>query len=305
MFNQFDATMKSLLRASPASWLRLSGVAPTETLLLEDKDLHLEDTDLTTVTTTCDKVLRTFTPFEALHHFEFESDGKNVPKRVVRYSILLHYQFGLPVYTTVFLLRKEANRSDITGKYQLFTPDGKLYLDFAYNVVRVWELPVEAILNGDIGILPMAPLTNLQNRELSEVIQEMQIRAEAELDSEGQDIFWTAALLLLGLNFSNEFALDLLKEKKHMTNSTTYMGIINEGKEIGIVIGAEIGAEKTLKETILRQGTKRFGTPSLNLVDRLNSLHSHDVLIALSDRVIEVETWQEMQDYLDAVQKEV
>ena len=123
-------------------------------MLLEDKDLHLEDTDLTTVTTTCDKVLRTFATFEALHHFEFESDGKNVPKRIVRYSILLHYQSGLPVYSTVFLLRKEADRSDITGRYQLLAPDGKLYLDFAYNVARVWELPVEAILNGYIGVLP-------------------------------------------------------------------------------------------------------------------------------------------------------
>ena len=55
MFNQFDVTMKSLLRASPAAWLRLVGVESTETMLLEDKDLQLEDTDLSTVTTTCCK----------------------------------------------------------------------------------------------------------------------------------------------------------------------------------------------------------------------------------------------------------
>ena len=55
LFNQFDVTMKSLLRASPAAWLRLVGIESTETMLLEDKDLQLEDTDLSTVTTTCDK----------------------------------------------------------------------------------------------------------------------------------------------------------------------------------------------------------------------------------------------------------
>ena len=55
MFNQFDVTMKSLLRASPAAWLRLVGVESTEIMLLENKDLQLEDTDLFTVTTTCGK----------------------------------------------------------------------------------------------------------------------------------------------------------------------------------------------------------------------------------------------------------
>ncbi len=55
LFNQFDVTMKSLLRASPAAWLRLVGVESTETMLLEDKDLQLEDTDLSPVTTTCGK----------------------------------------------------------------------------------------------------------------------------------------------------------------------------------------------------------------------------------------------------------
>ena len=41
------------------------------------------------------------------------------------------------------------------------------------------------------------------------------------------------------------------------------------------------------------------------MTDRLNSLHSLDILNALADKVIEVEPWQEMRDYLDAVQKEV
>lgn len=55
LFNQFDVTIKSLLRASPAAWLRLVGVESTEIMLLENKDLQLEDTDLFTVTTTCGK----------------------------------------------------------------------------------------------------------------------------------------------------------------------------------------------------------------------------------------------------------
>ncbi len=61
------------------------------------------------------------------------------------------YEFGIPVYSNVFLLRKEVDRGDITGKFQIRTPAERVCLDFEYNVVRIWELCVDGLLNGEIG----------------------------------------------------------------------------------------------------------------------------------------------------------
>ena len=74
--------MKTLVKNSPASWLKLAGIFTEDTELIHDEDLRFEETDLSTVTTTCDKVLRSLVGKLVLYHLEFESDGKNVPKRV-------------------------------------------------------------------------------------------------------------------------------------------------------------------------------------------------------------------------------
>ena len=46
MFYQFDVTMKTLLSASPSSWLKLAGIEVVDMELIEDKNLQFEETDL-------------------------------------------------------------------------------------------------------------------------------------------------------------------------------------------------------------------------------------------------------------------
>lgn len=79
MFNQFDVTMKSLVERSPSAWLRFAGIEAPEALLLEDEDFASIDSDLTTITTACDKVFRISAPCPFLFHLEFESEGKKHP----------------------------------------------------------------------------------------------------------------------------------------------------------------------------------------------------------------------------------
>ena len=298
MFNQFDAAMKTLLKTSPASWLKLAGIVSEELELLEDEDFQFEETDLTTVTAACDQVLRSRKGNSDLYHVEFESEGRNVPKRVLRYNVLISYKYGVPVRSIVFLLREEADSKEITGQFRQFASDGELYLDFRFIVVRIWLIPTDLILESGIGTLPLAIVSKVTESELPAVVQRMQERVDQELAPDERSLFWTTSYLLLGLNYPIEFVDNLLRGKDHMKNSSTYMGILEKGKEIGILQGKEIGIEQGKEEyardTIFRIGERRFGKPDRAIVEKIESVHSLETLTSLVDRLTGIETWDEL-----------
>jgi len=66
------------------------------------------------------------------------------------------------------------------------------HLVFRYQVVRVWQLPVEVLLNGGLGILPLAPLSAVTEIELPSVIARMEQRLRQEATPEEFGTLWTA-----------------------------------------------------------------------------------------------------------------
>ncbi len=75
---------------------------------------------------------------------------------MLHYNVSLHRRHGLPVASVVVLLRPEADGPLLTGGVDLAW-SGTPCLSFAYRVVRTWEQPVEAVLAGGLGTLPLAP----------------------------------------------------------------------------------------------------------------------------------------------------
>jgi hypothetical protein len=45
-----------------------------------------------------------------------------------------------------------------------------------YEVVRVWQLPVEKVLKGGIGTLALAPITNIPAGDVRDVVGQMKKR---------------------------------------------------------------------------------------------------------------------------------
>ncbi len=84
-----------------------------------------------------------------------------LPVRLQRYNILIHYREALPVQSVALLLRPEADGPAMSGLLQHRLPDGSLYHEFRYNVVRIWERSVEEILAGGLATLPLAPIANV------------------------------------------------------------------------------------------------------------------------------------------------
>ena len=146
MSKPFDATTKHLVESRPGDWLEYAG--------LTRADVDVIDADLATVTAQADKVLRVKAPVPWLAHLEFQAGyDRDLGERTLQYNVLLHRRHGLPVQSVVLLLRPEADGPEMTGLVQHRLPDGRRYLEFDYEVVRVWQKPVDAVLAGGLGTL--------------------------------------------------------------------------------------------------------------------------------------------------------
>jgi hypothetical protein len=186
------------------------------------------------------------------------------------------------VRTILVLLRPEADGPALTEILERLLPDGRRYLQFEYHVIRAWEKPVEEILAGGLGTLPMAPVADVAPAMLPGVIRRLEERIEQEAPRERAGVLWTAIYMLMGLRYSEEFAEALLQGVRATKDSVTYQAIIREGRV------AEAQA------ILLRIGSKRFGPPSDATRLAIEAITSIDRLELLLDRPLDVESWEEL-----------
>jgi len=70
----------------------------------------------------------------------------------------------------------------------LDSDEGGEWLKFKYKVIKVWELPVESLLNGGIGTVPLAPIAAVSPEQLPEIIRRMEQRLAAEDPAEAREL---------------------------------------------------------------------------------------------------------------------
>lgn len=190
MSKPFDAATKYLVESHPSDWLRLAGITPA--------DAEPVAADLATITAEADSVLRVRAPAPWLVHIELQASyDRELPARTLQYNVLLHRRHRLPVQSVILLLRPEADGPRMTGTLNLEIPGGDRYLSFCYNTVRLWEEPVDALLAGGVGTLPLAPLTRVTEADLPHVVRRMQERIEREVSPAQAGALWTATHVLL------------------------------------------------------------------------------------------------------------
>ena len=145
MAKSFDATTKDLLEADPVAWMAYLGLHPQGTV-------EVIDSDLSTVTAEADKVFRVDGPESYLVHVEMQSSADaTLPRRLLRYNVLLDYRHDMRVWSVAVLLRPEAEASTLTGNLDLRLSDGQKVHDFGYGVVRAWR-------HGSRTIHPAGPM---------------------------------------------------------------------------------------------------------------------------------------------------
>jgi predicted transposase YdaD len=205
-----------------------------------------------------------------------------VDRRTLKYNVLAHDRHGLPVHSALVLLRPEADAPNLTGFLTYRPVHGRSRVEFYYDVVKLWLQPVEPILNGGLGTLPLAPLCDVPRDELPAVIRRMEERVRREADAGEVATLWTSTYILMGLRHTEGVAAQLLRGVRDMKESSTYRAILAEGRLEG------------KREALLQMGRTRFGPPDRTgraAIESVGSIRKLDRLLA---RLLEVSSWDEL-----------
>lgn len=271
MAGPFDRTLKHLFDAFAADWVRALGPFVG---LPDTAGGDPIDADLSTVGPAADKVYRLRPPAAGVLHLEPQAswDGA-LADRLLLYNVLLEHRHGGPAYTVGLLLRREADSPHLTGTLTRTTPAGAEYLRFGYTVVRVWQLPADTLLAAGLGVAPLALLTDDAAPRMPDVVSRFTEKVEREQpDADTGDMLLSSGFILMGLRYDKAVADALFSGVKKMRESTTYMGILEEGRVAGRAEGEQA--------SILAILTDRFGAIPPAVRERILGVTDIDRLLA-------------------------
>ncbi len=280
MSKPYDVSSKVTFDQHLPDWLTLVPRMPRG-------KVRIIDSDLATVTALADKVVYVDDPLPWILHTEFQSNrDPSLEWRVPWYNGILEYKHKCLVHSLVVLLNREAETPGLTGEWIKKFEGESPYRYLLYQVVRVWELHAEQLAKGSWGLFPLAPLCDdakalmpgLIHRTGERLIHEYPDQAEAKT-------IWTVTETLLGLRYQDPLLSTILKEMDTMVDlehSPSYQKIVAKGEV------------KSLREIILRMGTKKFGKPGVKVQREVTAITSVERLLELSERILDVETWKEL-----------
>jgi len=272
----FDATLKDLVRTYPQDWL---------TALGRPGDARLITPDLSSVSAFADLV---FERTDRLLHVDFQTGpDPALPRRMLLYNALLHERFERPVEGFAVLLRRRADRSDLTGEVRYTAADGNLVLHFRFTVLRVWQRPCTEFLSGGLGLVPLAVLGELpagaeEETALAAVVRQLEERITREAPRPEAVKLLTASYILTGLRVPRTIANDLFQGVAAMKDSDTYQAILDRGRV------------DEARRIVLRLGRRRWGEPDAPALAALQALQDVQRLEALTERVDNVSGWEEL-----------
>ena len=218
------------------------------------------------------------------------SRDQQLPLRLLEYHALLLHRHNLPVASVVILLRSQADGEELDGELRRADPMAGVSLSFRYRVIRVWQRPVEELLTGGLGILPLAPLAAVERDQMPAVMERMAGRLQREASPDVARNLWAATSLLLGLRYDDRTVREVVRHMNWLQESSTYQAIMAEGREEGQEIGRTLEARRLL----LRLAERRFGTPSASVVATVEAITDIDRLEQLSLELLTASGWNEL-----------
>jgi predicted transposase YdaD len=288
-FNRFDVSTKELIWDGPAACLERFGVGPLG-------PVEVIDSDITALTAAADKVIRVAGPEPYLVDLEPQSshDTDLIVNLWFRQAAL-YRRHRLPVLTVLVLLRREANSPSIDGKFEIQMPDGWQTNRYNYRVVRLWMESPEDYLTAAVNLVPLAPLTDVTESALPDLVRRMAERINAEPGPRAATL-WTAAYLLMGLSYAKEIVSQLLEGVANMQESTTYQALLKQGRDEGLIEGRNEGRVREAQRILVRQGTKRFGESDGAVLAAIEAIEDIQQLEILSERILDpdVRDWKSL-----------
>jgi predicted transposase YdaD len=284
----YDVSPRVLLEADPASWLAWLG-------LPADGPVRTIDTDVSTVLAEVDKLVRVGGPSPWLAHVELQAGrDRQFPYRMLQYHALLLHRYGLPVDSTVVLLRPAADGPEMSGRLEQRGPTGDVTLAFAFRVVRLWERPVEELLGGGLGVLPLAPLAAIEPERLPSVMRQIADRFLREAEPSAARELWAASTLLLGLRYDDEQIREVMQAMSWVRESSAYRVLVEEGRAEGRAMGLAEGEVIGARRVLLDLATAKLGPPSPEDRAAVEAIADLDALRRMGRRILTATSWQEV-----------
>jgi predicted transposase YdaD len=187
------------------------------------------------------------------------------------------------VESVLVLLRREADGPHLAGQVKYRAPHGRSSLTFGYDLVRIWQQPVDTILSGGLGTLPLAPLADVPRAQLPRVIRRLDERLSNEAARAETANLWTSTYILMGLRYAPALTAQLLQGVGAMRESSTYQAILEEGRT------------EEARRRLLLQGNDRFGPPDAPTRAAIETIASIERLERLAQRLLHASSWEELQ----------
>ena len=296
MAKKYDIVMKELVERDPAAWLELLGIKA-------EGPIGIVNTDLSTFSPDADKILLLESLEPHLVHMEFQSTRDyELPERILRYNVIIGFAQKRYVQSFALLLHPRADFDELTGVVD-HTIRGKRVLLFNYEVIRVWMLPVEPLLSGNIWVMPLAAAANAPVNDLPAIVHRVDSRLSSETDESTARIIMEMTLVLAGLRLDEATIQQFRKGLKSMTElkeSSYYKLVHGEGLKEGIQKGREEGLEKgkiaEARRILLRLAEVRFGKADDSIRAPIDTIDNLDRLETMTERILTAQSWRELID---------
>ena len=119
-----------------------------------------------------------------------------------------------------------------------------VYDRFRYNIVRVWERPVDEILAAGLPVLPLAPVSNVAKEELAPVLVAISERLIRETTREQAAILWAATKVMMGLKYPKTAPkrIHLIFSRRAVAIRFSNLGNSRSGSRSGSCEGVSAGS---------------------------------------------------------------
>jgi hypothetical protein len=277
MPKRFDATLKDLIAAYPGDWLRHLGVSVVE-------PVEILSPDLSAVTAMADTLIRVG---DRVIHIDIESGpDDDLASRLLLYNILAHRHSGLPVHSVAVLLRSNAKASNLTGEFT-YAPQPLGEVRFRFEVVRVWERPMDDLFAGGPGLMPLAvlgkpPKGQSRAKAIPDTLVSIAEEASRSVPQERTKRIVAAALLLAAMHVETDAIRNTIRRFPAVIESHAF------------AVLEELVGVKQCQEIIQLQGREKFGVPTPAQEKKLDAIVDLERLKRLGVRLLKVNSWDDL-----------
>ena len=231
-------------------------------------------------------------------HIEFQSyTDEQMAERMWEYNALATSTYKCPTDSfVIYLKRCKVPKPHFTWKF----PTGKTVHVFQFEVIKLWEVPVEVLK--DAGMTGLLPLMVLAKGGKSRTVVEEAITVIKTVEDEDTRNLLSLTYIFAALAFVKEADRHWLKRRFGMfedalKDSWAYQEIWQEGEQVG--------EQKALREELRRQRLailylvrKNFPTIVEMVKERVNTIDRPDVLQGMILQLFSAETEEEVRRIL-------